>query len=61
MSDDVDITTERDEREYHMRLAASRRDEGRPVDGSCHWCATPVPPPSRFCDRECQIDHGRTS
>lgn len=59
MADDVDTTTDRDEREAPMRLAASRRYEGLPANGKCHWCHEPVATGLRFCDADCQGDHAR--
>ena len=50
MADDADITAERDEREAPLRLSASRRFEGRPSNGECHWCHAPIRPMLRYCD-----------
>lgn len=59
MADDVDITAERDEREAHLRLSASRRFEGPPANGECHWCHAPIRPMLRYCDIDCRDDHER--
>lgn len=57
MSDIVDITMERDEREAGARLAASRKPEGPVANGSCHYCGERLPEPMRFCDAECRSAH----
>ena len=59
MADDADITADRDELEAPMRLAASRRHEGRKATGKCHWCGAPVLSSLRFCDTECAEDQDR--
>ena len=59
MADDADITSERDEHEAPLRLSASRRFEGQPANGKCHWCRTPVRPFLRYCDVDCRDDHER--
>ena len=59
MADEADITAERDESEYAMRLAASRKPVGPAANGSCHWCEEPVPKTVRYCDAECRDFHAR--
>lgn len=31
-----------------------RRPPGPPAIGACHYCAEPLPPGLRWCDRECE-------
>lgn len=57
MADEADITADRDESEYAMRLAASRKPAGPVANGSCHWCQEPMAHPLRYCDRECRDFH----
>lgn len=59
MADVADITSDRDELEFPMRLAMSRRASGPPANGECHWCRDPVGPGLRYCDHDCLIDHAR--
>ena len=59
MADEADITAERDEREAPVRLAASRKHQGLPPIGYCHWCDEPVADTLRFCDSDCKADHER--
>ena len=59
MADIADITAERDESEYAMRLAASRKPAGPVANGSCHWCDEPVAPTVRYCDAHCRDFHER--
>jgi len=56
MADDVDLTTEREER---MMEALRRRQpvvELEPT-GTCHWCGEAVQHPKKFCDGECAADY----
>lgn len=59
MADEADITADRDEAEFGMRLAASRKPVGPAANGSCHWCQEPVSKLARYCDAECRDFHAR--
>lgn len=59
MADDADTTADRDEAEAPLRLARSWRDPGPAATGKCHWCHEPVAGSLRYCDADCQADHGR--
>lgn len=57
MADEADITADRDESEYAMRLVASRKPDGPKANGTCHWCHEPVVQLLRYCDAECRDFH----
>lgn len=49
--DDVDRTTERQEREAKYLLQASRRPAGPVPNGTCYYCEAPIAV-GAFCDGE---------
>ena len=57
MADDADLTADRDEKEYTMRIAASRQPGGPPFTGGCHYCQEGLAYPLRYCDAECRDAH----
>ena len=59
MADEADITTARDEAEYTLRLAASRKPVGPTPNGRCHYCGELVGDTQRFCDHECAAEYER--
>lgn len=64
MADEVDLTSEHEQRFHSMQIksiqAASKKRE-LPVIGKCHWCDEPFPEGDQrlFCDSECASDHHR--
>lgn len=59
MADDVDLTSERAEREHETLLRACRKPEGPPPNGHCHYCDEPVEASLRYCSVECRDDDER--
>jgi len=59
MADDVDLTSERIERERDMLMKASRKPDGPRANGFCHFCSEPVAAALRFCSVECRDDSER--
>ena len=59
MADEADITADRDEAEYALRVAASRKPVGPVPNGRCHYCGELVGDTQRFCDHECTAEYER--
>lgn len=59
MADEADITADRDEAEYALRVAASRKPVGPVPNGRCHYCDELVGDNQRFCDHECATAYER--
>ena len=53
--DDVDLTTEREEKMMELLRRRAPRME-LPATGSCHYCEASVPPGAKFCDVDCSSD-----
>ena len=50
--DDADMAEERMEQEAEFRRRAPKKPE-LPYKGQCYYCATDLPHPKKFCDKEC--------
>ncbi len=57
--DDVDLTTERAEREAPYLLRANRKPVGPIPTGRCAWCDEIVNDTAIFCDTHCGQDWER--
>lgn len=55
MPDDVDVTTEREEKMMALLRRRVPVNELEPT-GGCHWCGEPVEHPKKFCDQLCAED-----
>ncbi len=56
MADDVDITTEREEKMMAQMRLQVPVNELDPI-GYCHWCGEKIERPKKFCDSDCASDH----
>lgn len=54
MADEVDMTTERQEREEAYLRAASRKPAGPIATGRCLYCDEIVGDETRWCDAACR-------
>ncbi|GAB4303825.1 MAG: hypothetical protein Fur0034_20160 [Desulfuromonadia bacterium] len=57
--DEIDVTTERLEREM-AHLLRLRRASGPAPTGSCLWCGEPVADHLRWCSVDCRDDWEHT-
>ena len=61
MSDEVDLTQARMEREEEIRrkLREQRSIEPPAYHTECNWCGDPTENGARYCDANCRNDHWR--
>lgn len=58
MNDEADRAAEQEAAARNAALA-SRRPEGPPATGRCHYCGERLPLPMRWCDAECRNEWER--
>lgn len=59
MTDEVDLSTEREEYMLNSQILRSRKPEGPVANGRCHWCDEILPDTHRFCDAICRDNFER--